>query len=28
LYATHIFDRLADWATHILFFAHGEIYKC
>merc|ERR1740130_2488233 len=28
LYATHIFDCLADWATHIVFFAHGEIQRC
>merc|ERR1719210_2728838 len=27
-YATHIFDSLADWATHMLFFAKGKIAKC
>merc|ERR1719150_767053 len=27
-YATHIFDSLADWATHILFFAQGKIQQC
>lgn len=27
-YATHIFDSLADWATHIVFFAKGKIAKC
>jgi CCR4-NOT complex subunit CAF16 len=27
-YATHIFDCLADWATHILFFKGGEPFKC
>jgi len=24
-YATHIFDSLADWATHIVFFAKAEV---
>jgi len=28
LYATHIFDSLADWATHVMFFAQGELKKC
>merc|ERR1719235_1996506 len=27
-YATHIFDCLADWATHILFFSQGRIRRC
>jgi CCR4-NOT complex subunit CAF16 len=27
-YATHIFDCLADWATHVLFFKKGEPYRC
>lgn len=27
-YATHIFDCLADWATHILFFKGGKAFKC
>jgi len=27
-YATHIFDSLADWATHILYFSKGKIAKC
>lgn len=27
-YATHIFDRLAEWSTDILFFAKGHIHKC
>jgi len=27
-YATHIFDSLADWATHILYFAKGKIARC
>jgi len=28
LYATHIFDSLADWATHILFFSKAKVAKC
>eukprot|EP00439_Symbiodinium_sp_Y106_P077702 s1098_g16.t1 len=24
-YATHIFDHLAEWATHVLYFAQGKI---
>merc|ERR1719476_1270222 len=27
-YATHIFDSLAAWATHILYFSQGKIVKC
>jgi len=27
-YATHIFDHLAEWATHVLFFSQAEIAKC
>jgi len=27
LYATHIFDQLAPWATHFLFFSHGKVKK-
>jgi CCR4-NOT complex subunit CAF16 len=27
LYATHIFDQLADWATHMLFFAKGKLTR-
>lgn len=27
-YATHIFDSLAEWATHILFFSQAKIAKC
>merc|ERR1719399_2116407 len=27
-YATHIFDCLADWATHICFFSQGKIRRC
>mmetsp|Transcript_73042 Transcript_73042/g.136441 ORF Transcript_73042/g.136441 Transcript_73042/m.136441 type:complete len:568 (-) Transcript_73042:185-1888(-) len=27
-YATHIFDHLAEWATHILFFAKARIATC
>ncbi|CAE7230197.1 ABCI20 [Symbiodinium natans] len=26
-YATHIFDHLADWATHVLYFCQGKIEK-
>jgi CCR4-NOT complex subunit CAF16 len=28
LYATHIFDCLADWATHLLFFSKAKVAKC
>eukprot|EP00930_Biecheleria_cincta_P077878 TRINITY_DN651_c0_g2_i1.p1 TRINITY_DN651_c0_g2~~TRINITY_DN651_c0_g2_i1.p1 ORF type:complete len:579 (+),score=80.42 TRINITY_DN651_c0_g2_i1:58-1794(+) len=28
LYATHIFDSLADWATHIVFFANAKMTTC
>jgi CCR4-NOT complex subunit CAF16 len=27
-YATHIFDRLAEWATHILYFSKGRVTRC
>eukprot|EP00931_Biecheleriopsis_adriatica_P072351 TRINITY_DN4656_c0_g1_i1.p1 TRINITY_DN4656_c0_g1~~TRINITY_DN4656_c0_g1_i1.p1 ORF type:complete len:565 (+),score=118.72 TRINITY_DN4656_c0_g1_i1:44-1738(+) len=27
-YATHIFDHLAEWATHLLFFEKGKIERC
>eukprot|EP00932_Pfiesteria_piscicida_P012292 SRR837773.23632.p1 GENE.SRR837773.23632~~SRR837773.23632.p1 ORF type:complete len:512 (+),score=175.83 SRR837773.23632:79-1536(+) len=27
-YATHIFDSLADWATHILYFSQAKIARC
>jgi CCR4-NOT complex subunit CAF16 len=27
-YATHIFDHLAEWATHILFFSKARVAKC
>lgn len=27
-YATHIFDRLSDWATHVLFFSKAKIARC
>jgi CCR4-NOT complex subunit CAF16 len=27
LYATHIFDQLAPWATHFLFFSGGKVRK-
>lgn len=27
-YATHIFDALASWATHMLFFSKGRITRC
>lgn len=27
-YATHIFDHLAEWATHLLFFSKGKVDKC
>jgi len=27
-YATHIFDHLADWATHVLFFSKARVAKC
>jgi CCR4-NOT complex subunit CAF16 len=27
-YATHIFDHLADWATHMLFFSQAKVAKC
>merc|ERR1719487_2111933 len=27
-YATHIFDSLADWGTHLLFFSKAKIARC
>jgi len=27
-YATHIFDHLAEWATHFLFFSKAKIAQC
>lgn len=27
-YATHIFDALADWATHVVYFSKAKIAKC
>ena len=27
-YATHIFDHLAEWATHVLYFEKGKIECC
>jgi CCR4-NOT complex subunit CAF16 len=27
-YATHIFDSLADWGTHVLFFSKARVTKC
>merc|ERR1719181_2034823 len=27
-YATHIFDSLADWATHFLHFSKARVTKC
>jgi CCR4-NOT complex subunit CAF16 len=27
-YATHIFDHLAEWATHLLFFSQAKVAKC
>merc|ERR1711865_487837 len=28
LYATHIFDSLADWATHVVFFSKAKMVTC
>jgi len=28
LYATHIFDSLADWATHCVFFSKAKMVRC
>jgi len=28
LYATHIFDSLADWATHVVFFSKAKVARC
>merc|ERR1719210_1253093 len=27
-YATHIFDSLAEWATHVVYFSQAKIVKC
>mmetsp|Transcript_39513 Transcript_39513/g.114390 ORF Transcript_39513/g.114390 Transcript_39513/m.114390 type:complete len:557 (-) Transcript_39513:133-1803(-) len=27
-YATHIFDSLADWATHVMFFSQAKLVRC
>merc|ERR1719515_457997 len=27
-YATHIFDSLADWATHVLYFSQAKVARC
>merc|ERR1719420_1581622 len=27
-YATHIFDHLAEWATHVLFFSKARVARC
>merc|ERR1711957_992739 len=27
-YATHIFDSLAAWATHVVHFSKGKIVRC
>ena len=27
-YATHIFDHLAEWATHLIFFSAGKVQRC
>jgi len=27
-YATHIFDHLAEWATHVLYFSKARVAKC
>eukprot|EP00438_Fugacium_kawagutii_P024816 Skav205718 [mRNA] locus=scaffold1496:46593:62962:+ [translate_table: standard] len=27
-YATHIFDHLAEWATHLIFFSAGKMQRC
>lgn len=27
-YATHIFDSLADWGTHVLYFSQAKVAKC
>jgi CCR4-NOT complex subunit CAF16 len=27
-YATHIFDHLAEWATHLVFFSGGRLARC
>lgn len=28
LYATHIFDSLSDWATHVVFFSKARVARC
>jgi CCR4-NOT complex subunit CAF16 len=28
LYATHIFDSLAEWATHVVFFSKAQVARC
>lgn len=28
LYATHIFDSLADWATHVVYFSKAKVARC
>merc|ERR1712028_199789 len=28
LYATHIFDSLSDWATHVVFFSKAKMVTC
>jgi len=27
-YATHIFDHLAEWATHLVFFSKAKVARC
>jgi len=27
-YATHIFDHLAEWATHLLYFSQARVARC
>ena len=28
VYATHIFDGLEDWATHLIYLRHGQLDLC
>jgi ABC-type uncharacterized transport system ATPase subunit len=28
IYATHIFDSLAEWATHVVFFSEAQVARC
>eukprot|EP00450_Noctiluca_scintillans_P040230 CAMPEP_0194479686 /NCGR_PEP_ID=MMETSP0253-20130528/2729_1 /TAXON_ID=2966 /ORGANISM="Noctiluca scintillans" /LENGTH=563 /DNA_ID=CAMNT_0039318953 /DNA_START=111 /DNA_END=1802 /DNA_ORIENTATION=+ len=28
VYATHIFDHLASWATHFVFFSNAKVMRC